>query len=547
MALRISDFIVPALLILLSRFVLLRLWAWWQAYKLVKGTPGGVHWNLHDPESQVGAQLPHVPHLGVGDYHAKWLPYSKTRTSIIVSIPFWRPVPMFWIAHPVALKQVANDRHTFPKRAETYQAISFYGPNVVSTEGLDWRRHRDAAKAAFGESNNQLVWAESMRTAKEWFGELDAGAKDEQGAVNAEVHEVMTRLALLIISAAGFGRHVSFTADAHPSPPPGYQMAFRPALLTAVHNMALKVLAPRWAYSLPIPILKQTDLAYKELKRHLEEMISRTRAQLIGEGGEGKGQADLFKRLVEANEGDEEGKAKLSDGELLSNTYTFLLAGHETTANALSFACAVLAMHPEVQRKLQAEADSVWPTSLPTDGAESYKEDMNRLHYAEAVFREATRLFPAEPRLSKMVMQDTSLKARRWGEKGEEKYEVVVPQGSTVWLDIWATHLSPEYWGPDVNEFKPERFFDTDSYKWPRDAYLPFMIGPRSCMGQRFAQLEGICVLAHIARQYDILLPTDLETASDEEKRKKLLSWDVRVALTAKEVKLRFVKRANAV
>ncbi|KZO90323.1 cytochrome P450 [Calocera viscosa TUFC12733] len=454
---------------------------------------------------------------------------------------------MFWIADTQALKQVANDRHTFPKRAETYQAIMFYGPNVVSTEGQDWRRHRDAAKAAFGESNNQLVWQESMRTAKEWFEVLDSGTKDSQGAVNAEVHEVMTRLALLIVSAAGFGRHVSFTADAHPSPPPGYQMAFRPALLTAVHNMALKVLAPRWAYSLPIPILKKTDLAYAELKRHLEEMISRTRAQLMGDGAEGKGQADLFKRLIEANDGEADGKAKLSDGELLSNTYTFLLAGHETTANALSFACALLAMNPEVQHKLQAEVDVIWPDSFPTDSHESYREDMPRLRYTEAVFRETTRMFPAEPRLSKMVTQDTRLKARKWGKDGaEEKYEVFVPEGSTVWLDIWATHMSPEYWGPDVNEFKPERFFDTDTYKWPRDAYLPFMIGPRSCMGQRFAQLEGICVLAHIVRQYDILLPVELEKASDEEKKKTLLSWDVRVALTAREVKLRFVKRANA-
>ncbi|KZT51494.1 cytochrome P450 [Calocera cornea HHB12733] len=453
---------------------------------------------------------------------------------------------MFWIADPQALKQVANDRHTFPKRAETYQAIMFYGPNVVSTEGQDWRRHRDAAKAAFGESNNQLVWAESMRTTREWFEVLDAGAKDARGAVSAEVHEVMTRLALLIVSGAGFGRHVSFTADANPSPPPGYQMAFRPALLTAVHNMSIKVLAPRWAYALGIPVLKRTDLAYAELKRHLEEMIRGMRAQLRGEGEGGKGK-DLFKRLVEANEGEAEGGAKLSDDELLSNTYTFLLAGHETTANALSFACALLAMHPQVQRKLQAEVDAIWPSSLPSDSPESYREDMPRLRYTEAVFRETTRLFPAEPRLSKMVTQDTRLKARRWGEKGEEdKYEVVVPQGSTVWLDIWATHLSPEYWGPDVNEFKPERFFDTDTYKWPRDAYLPFMIGPRSCMGQRFAQLEGICVLAHIARQYDILLPAELEHASDAEKRKTLLSWDVRVALTAREVKLRFVKRANA-
>ncbi|EJT99814.1 cytochrome P450 [Dacryopinax primogenitus] len=455
---------------------------------------------------------------------------------------------MFWVCDTVALKQIANDRHTFPKRPETYQAIMFYGPNVVSAEGQDWRRHRDATKAAFGESNNQLVWAESMRTVKEWFEALDSGKKDMQGAVTQEVHGVMTRLALLIISAAGFGRHVSFMADEHPSPPPGYKMAFRPALLTAVHNMALKVLAPRWAYSLPIEVLKNTDLAYSELKRHLEEMISRTRAQLMGDSGQGRGQADLFKRLISANEVEEEGKAKLNDSELLSNTYTFLLAGHETTANALSFACALLAMHPEVQRKLQAEADTVWPDGLPVDGAESYREDVNSLKYAEAVFRETTRLFPAETRLSKMVSQDTRLKARKWGKNGkEEHYEVVVPQGSTAWLDIWATHMSPEYWGPDVNEFKPERFFDTDTYKWPRDAYLPFMIGPRSCMGQRFAELEGRCVLAHIASQYDILLPPELENASEEEKNKKLLSWDIRVALTAKDVTLRFVKRANAV
>jgi len=308
--------------------------------------------------------------------------------------------------------------------------------------------------------------------------------------------------------------------------------------------MALRVITPRWAYALPIQILKDTDIAYDELKRHLTEMIERTRAVLGGKAATpDAGGADLFKRLILANDEDEEGKPRLTDGELLSDTYTFLVAGHETTANALSFACAMLAMHPDVQKKLQAEADEVWPNGLPEDGAESYREDMPRLRYAEAVFREVTRLFPAEPRLGKMVMADTTLRGTRRTPHGEEKYEIACPKGSTVWFDIWATHYDPNLWGADVEEFKPERFFDTDTYKWPRDAYLPFMTGPRSCIGQRFATLEGIGMLAQMAKLYDIKLPKPLEGRPLEEQRKALLGWRIQVALAAKEVNLRFIRR----
>ncbi|KZV78423.1 cytochrome P450 [Exidia glandulosa HHB12029] len=157
-----------------------------------------------------------------------------------------------------------------------------------------------------------------------------------------------------------------------------------------------RVLAPRWLYSLRIETLKKSDEAYGELQRYIKQMIAEARASGAAPGADAESSeaADLFRRLVDAN--DEEQGARLTDDELLSNIYVFFLAGHETSAHTLTFAFALLALHPEVQDKLYDEAKRLWPEDSGEQWSTSKLPDYNRLEYALAVFRETLRLFPAE-------------------------------------------------------------------------------------------------------------------------------------------------------
>ncbi|KAF8889571.1 cytochrome P450 [Infundibulicybe gibba] len=156
---------------------------------------------------------------------------------------------------------------------------------------------------------------------------------------------------------------------------------------------------------------------------------------------------DLLRNLVDENN---VAYRQLTDDELLSNTFMFLLAGHETSA---------------------------------------------QFEYITTVFHETLRFFPPVAMLYKVV-QDV------------EQFPMKLKAGSVVILDVFGVYLNPIHWGTDCNEFKRERFIDTLEYHWPR--VLAFSEGPRGCIGQRFALAESVCILANVVRRYETQIPTRL-------------------------------------
>ncbi|EJD34763.1 cytochrome P450, partial [Auricularia subglabra TFB-10046 SS5] len=227
---------------------------------------------------------------------------------------------------------------------------------VLGTEGDEWVRHRSIARKSFGDRNNALVWSETVRILDDWFAPWDAAAEP----TTTDVTDDLRHITLSIIASAGFG--LKFRRENQGEPARGFTMSFGEALFTAIESMFLRIAAPRFLYALPIPALRRCDRAYSELERYIRQMTTEAREKV--EGGEA---ADLFRRLVEANEAEGEASARLTDDELISNIYVYFLAGHETSAHALTFALALLALHPEVQEKLHEEAARVWPV---LDGAE---------------------------------------------------------------------------------------------------------------------------------------------------------------------------------
>jgi cytochrome P450 len=216
--------------------------------------------------------------------------------------------------------------------------------------------------------------------------------------------------------------------------------------------------------------------------RRLDEIVFRIIRERRAAGAEGHG-SDLLGMLLAAHDAD---GSRMSDQQLRDEAVTFFFAGHETTALALSWTWYLLAQHPEVEARLLQELDSVLGGRLPTAA------DIPCLVYAERVLKEALRLYPP--------VWSVARQAREALELGGHP----IPAGAELILSAWVTQRDPRIF-PEAGTFLPDR--------WEREpaspgAYFPFGAGPRACIGERFAMMELLLVLATIAPRYRLRLLT---------------------------------------
>jgi cytochrome P450 len=176
----------------------------------------------------------------------------------------------------------------------------------------------------------------------------------------------------------------------------------------------------------------------------------------------------------------------MSDRQVRDEVITLFLAGHETTANALSWIWALLADHPEVEASLHDELDQV------LDGRVLTADDAQRLPYTRAVVSEALRLYPPAWTLGRRVRREYY-----WAGH-------VMPAGSLVLMSQWIVQRDPRWW-PDPERFDPQRWLGGPNTR-PRFAYFPFGGGTRLCIGESFAWTEAILVLATIARRWRLVV-----------------------------------------
>lgn len=176
-----------------------------------------------------------------------------------------------------------------------------------------------------------------------------------------------------------------------------------------------------------------------------------------------------------------------TDEGLVNQLMTFLIAGHETTASALSFAICMLCKYPKIQSRLRNEIRSVLPNPRsPTSSISS--NDIDSMSYLNAFCNEVLRLYSPVPVTVRVAAQDTTLIGH------------FVPKGTTIFISPWATNANKDFWGEDAADFNPDRWLgEGKSNTGGADsnyAFLTFLHGPRSCIGQSFAKGEFACLLA---------------------------------------------------
>jgi cytochrome P450 len=203
---------------------------------------------------------------------------------------------------------------------------------------------------------------------------------------------------------------------------------------------------------------------------------------------------DLLDLLLAAR--DEESGTGMSDQQLRDEVLTLLFAGHDTTAAALSWAWYLLARHADVQEALHDEAAAHLAGRTPT------ADDLPHLPLATAVFDEAIRLYPPAPGQARQALQPDEIQGRP------------VPAGAILMPSQWVTHRHPAYWD-EPDRFRPERFLPGRAANRPKFAYFPFGGGPRICIGNVFAQVEGALTLAALAQRFRLSPADDREVEID--------------------------------
>ncbi len=373
------------------------------------------------------------------------------------------PGRAYLVTHPDGLKHVLQDHvKNYTKDHYSYAMVRrIIGDGLLTSGGETWLKQRRLAQPAFHRARisamaEQMVrataelsehWAESQRT-----GEPRHATRD------------MMALTLRIVGEALLGTDVRAETEA-------VSVAFNVLSEQTVERFRSLRLIP--------PVLPTAyDRAFRQATHALREVVIRAIAKRR-EHLEDKG--DLLSMFMLAR--DEETGVQMDDEHLRNEVLTMLLAGHETTATALSWAWALLEQNPDAERKLHAELDAVLGGRLPT------AEDVPRLVYTRRVLDETMRLYPPVYVLSRKVVEDDTVCG----------YQVL--GGSTVDISPYVTHRLPEFW-PDPDRFEPDRFTPEQVAARPRYAYYPFLGGPRQCIGNNFALMEGTLILATLAQRH---------------------------------------------
>jgi cytochrome P450 len=363
---------------------------------------------------------------------------------------------IYFLNHPDMIEEllVAQARK-FGKGRVLKANQRLFGKGLLTSEGDFWLRQRRLAQPAFHRARI-ASYAEAM---VQYAQKLTTTWRHGE---ERDIHAEMMGLTLQIVGKTLFG--VEVTREVQEV---GHSLQ---ALMELNSDFRRLMLVPGW---LPTLTNIRAELAIRRLDRIIYGIIREGRTS-----GEDRG--DLLSLLLRAQDDD---GSHMSDVQLRDEALTIFLAGHETTAVALSWTWWLLDRHPEIEAKLHAELNLILQGRTPT------LEDLPSLRYTEHVITESMRLYPPAWGMARMALEDTELAGYR------------VRKGSGVTVAQWAVHRDPR-WYQEPLAFRPERWAGDLAKRIPRFAYFPFGGGPRQCIGNTFALMETTLVLATIAQQF---------------------------------------------
>jgi cytochrome P450 len=350
-------------------------------------------------------------------------------------------------------------KHSFFWRHVT----AVFGSGLLTNEGEDWLRQRRLMQPAF-HKDRIAEYGETMISVTQRV--LDSWQPNE----NRDLHAEMMSLTMQIVSK------VLFDADVKSDV----------ASISSAFDDALNEIAARFRRPFRVPDWVPTpgNLRYRRAVQRLDALVHRFIREHRERNRRG---TDLLSMLMATRT---ESGEPMPDTQIRDEAVTLLLAGHETTALVLSWTWALLARHPAASDRLRAELADVLGASAPRVA------DAQKLRYAEATITESMRLYPPAYALGRESVRDCSI------------HGFDARAGTTFFIVPWVMHRDPR-WFEEPEAFRPERWLDGLEGRLPRYVFMPFGGGPRLCIGNRFAMLEAVLLLALLAQRFQPRLMPD--------------------------------------
>ncbi|EME49285.1 hypothetical protein DOTSEDRAFT_68151 [Dothistroma septosporum NZE10] len=422
------------------------------------------------------------------------------------------------VTTPAALGEVlVTKNYDFVKPPQFRQGLGrILGIGILLAEGDEHKIQRKNLMPAFAFRHVKNIYPVFWNKSRELVRCLAAASKSNESASEKHVsdkdagdaslqqHEAgavdvgswSSRATLDIIGLSGMGQDFNSLQEPDNKLNRTYKDVFNPGRTGRILQL-LGIFLPFWLVSrLPIKRNHELNDAHAYVKQVCRDLIAKKRKAIESE--KGRTEVDILSVALESGGFNDEG--------LVNQMMTFLLAGHETTSTAMIWAMFLLCRHPGVQQKLRDEVRSKI-SSLNDDITAAQIDDC---HYLQAVCSEVLRLWAPVSMTMRIADRDTVI-------AGE-----AIPKGMTVILCPWAINTSKHLWGNDAMEFKPERWLNADGKANAKGsaesnyAFLTFLHGPRSCIGQKFAQAEFACILAAWIGRYETSFEASSPLATGE-------------------------------
>jgi cytochrome P450 len=375
---------------------------------------------------------------------------------------------LFVVNDLAAIKHVLIDNAANYQKTEITRRIlePGLGKGLITSEGETWRQHRRTMSPAF-DHRSIALYTPVMTAAAE---ELLADWRKVPPGASIDVAPAMMEVTLNIISRTMFSSDSDEIVTIMGRSAGRYQAQMRPNILDMLG-------LPNWLAGLARS--RVADRTLGEFDEVIDRLIE-ARAR-----DPGNGPKDLLGRLIAAR--DEQTGGGMTAQEVRDHVLTIFLAGHETTAMAMTWSWFLLSQQPAEEAKLHAELDTVLGGRAPTH------DDLSKLTYTRMVVEESMRIYPPVHTIARAAIGEDTLAGRH------------VPKGSTVMIVPWLLHRHVKLWD-NPGRFDPERFSPENSSTRPRFSYLPFGGGKRICIGAAFALAEATILLATLAQRFRLRL-----------------------------------------
>ena len=369
-----------------------------------------------------------------------------------------RDAAMYVLNHPADVKHVlVTNQDNYRKAPVPPVESRIFGQGVLHTEGEIHHRQRRVLLPFFHGNHvtayTNLITSQARDRVALW-----------QDDTTIDIGQEMAHLTLSVIWRLLFGQDLRSEGETIRE-----AIAVGQSLIKLQYDSLLASVTPLWV---PIPRHRRFTRGFRMIEERLFQFIHERR--MAAEPHD-----DVLSLLLNAT--DTEGRP-LSDGEIRDELMTFLLAGHETTANALTWTWFLLSQDGSVRERLTQELNEVLGARLPNAA------DLPRLGYMKMIWDESLRLYPPA----------WTLHTRLAHAQDRLPSGAVLPPGAWVFISPWNLHRNPR-WFADPNRFDPERFSDEAQRTRPAFTYIPFGAGGRRCLGESFAEMEGLLILATIA------------------------------------------------